>query len=443
MSRGDKLSQKSTSAGRAANLPPAQGGGIFNVAPGSGAAFARKVLGTGVAAAPFVPSAWNFGADMGNRVNEWLGRGARTDEGLVTGDRGRRMLRERELEQMFGGGLPSVEQITGATAAPVSSAAPQAKPGVISQEPAAAVTPYVPEEFMSPAIVTPEETPATVSFQMPEQAPAAAAEPEVEILGDPDTIVQEDPNDLYAQYLEAIASQPPRTIEREGVDPTAKETLAKATTNRVERPVPPETFGRKVKRFVSSLSGDTYDPTRLDKLELELWQAQNRLTQPEALGADVAANNIRDSKQFNRAATMAEYGRGGVDPMTQIALDLLKGERINYLQGQREATGRRETHANQVDLIGRSAAAAKLSPEHMKAQALWNMAEKNPDGFASFIEQQTGYQLPPEFIKSMMESRSKNNAENERFQMVLNMLPNIAGGAARKPLNVSSVPKKD
>lgn len=330
---------------------------------------------------------------------------------------------------------PARQATKAAPAAPVA-----AQPaGVQSVESAAFIPPEFTEEQEGQQIAADSFSP-TVRFEMPATPPAE--EQPVEILGDPDTIVQEDPNDLFAQQLRAIAEMPPHTMEREQVNPADERTIAAASKNHVERPTPPkETFGRKVKRFVTSFAGGSYDPTRLDALENDLYLQRNRMTDPEQFGANVAAGNVRDTKQFNRAAQVAEYGTGGIHPATKFALDLLSGERKNFLEGQRESTGRRETHANQVDLIGRSAAAAKLSPEHMKAQALWNMAEKNPDGFASFIYQQTGYQLPPEFVKSIMESRSKNNAENERFQMFLSMLPNIAGGAARKPLNTSSIAK--
>lgn len=437
----------------------AKGGeGIFNIIPGSGGAFARKVLSGGMAAAPFALPAMGWAVDRGNEVNEWLGRGAATPEGLIKGDRGRRLARDKQTEQTFGGGLPSVEQIQNLS------------PGKVTPTVASSVLPPVSVQSQTPtdqnavqvlpdmneldeADLLEQNTAPQVRFVMPEQSTpqgqAQMTSEEVEILGDPDTIVQPDQNDLFAQQLEALAQMPPHTIERETVSPDDEAVVRDASSAMTLHPVvqpPKETFGRKVSRFVSSLSGDTYDPTRLDKLEMEKYLMQNALTEREKLAAGNASSNIRDTKQFNRAATMAEYGTGQIHPYAQFALDLLKGDRINLQQGQREATARRENFGYQSALQSSSAAASKLTPEMMQLKAAFDFFSNNPDANPQEFERLYGFPLNPTYVQAMLESRKRGESTAQAFLDALRdgtiAIPGSGRQAAKKPIDTSSIPAK-
>lgn len=453
---------------------PKTGQGIFNVAEGSGGAFARKALGAGVAAAPFIGPAWDLGKKMGNKVNEAIGRGVEEDGELVSGPRGQRLLNDKKYEgqslpdlgpkpevklnaeqKRANDGKATAADITGSkannaqevtvipgmeTSTPSSSSHGESKPAV--RTPSNKVVSALAGQTQEEIKPEPKAEVKAVIPNRPERDAESAALDQMESGGEIDqTEVDSDP--VLSKIESMLASQPEYKMPREQVNQASLKKVNELGKNRSEPDTPKETVGRAIKRFIVAGAGPA-DFTRLERQESDLHQAKNRMTDREKFGGAFAAGDVMGAQQFNREAEKTDHTTGGLSPQMQFMMKMLEGDRV--INQQEGVQSRRDLaqHGNRIDEMQTAAKLGKNDPETAKLMAQLKFLESNPDASPEQLEQTLGIKLDPKYIESVRAGRTKEDPMRQALVAIINSWANLNNrqGAKGPAVNTKAVEKK-
>lgn len=419
-------------------------GTVGDAARGTGSVI-QKALGKVMAPQVSIPvsllgkPAWDAGQALGDMA---LGQRRNGDEVVKNdSDRGRRMASERAYE---GRSLPDMSApplkteslrtpVQPAQAAQQAPARPAEKTAL--QESAALAD-------MSDQITSPEE--ALAAEAGPEvETPAEAATDVIPDESSMETTSPEQTEDeqVMAAIQELLTAAPPPPVREE--TPGSSAVIDEVTK---ENPEPKETFGRKVKRFITAGSGPI-NFSRLDEQEAGARLAKGALTDKEKVKANLAQSDIEGSRSFNRASQLKREDTGGVTDRDKLQLGALM-DQYKMATGERRAEKMAGIeHKNRMAEIGSSAANQRMSPEAQKRQAAYSAAEKNPDIFsADQLEQLFGIRPSPEALKVLQDARLKDNPMTVMLsEMLRERMANRMGStstAGKKPIAVRALEKQ-
>lgn len=379
------------------NVPAKYGQGVFNVAEGSGGAFARKALGK--LARPDVQAAIAAGGVIGNQAgrayNELLGQADESGAYLPP-------------EHPYAKSLDRQRQ-SGVTTLPDIKSSPS-QPSAIAR--------YTPEQALAPLNI-PIGSPQVNSDSIP---PEMLAEAQDEI--PPEMLVEaenEIPPEMLSEARLLEQAPPPKVSEM----PESRSTLEALRQPRGQVPVRREPPKRNFfQHFGEFLRTGGVNRERFDYLaDIDAYQRANALTERERLAGNIAASDIGDVRRLNQAAEMARYGGEGVSPQDKFLADYFAGnEKFDRLIGADIAKSERE-HEMRKDLLQSGASVQKLDPEVVRAKFINDMLEKYPDISVELLRQR-GIEPGQDFIESIRRGREKPDPA-DKFAAILDRATQI------------------
>jgi len=227
--------------------------------------------------------------------------------------------------------------------------------------------------------------------------------------------------------LAQLLGKPDRVAPTRTEHPETAKTLADLGKNVTQRSQPKSGFGRSLLKFLVAGSGPI-DPTRLDRQEEDLYQAQNRLTEREGVAGKMAAEDRTATDSSNFAGKMAAFQQP-MSPQDKILADLL-GHKDIAAGGQKDAMERLGAeHGFRMQEIGAGAANQKITPEMQQQKFLNDLLEKYPDIDPGALKAK-GVNADPEAISSIRKGRigqEKPDILQALIQGGLIKMPNGAG----------------
>jgi hypothetical protein len=396
-------------------------GGVYNVAPGSGGAFARRALGSAMVAAPFIPMAIDAGEGLGHMYNRLRGAADTEGEYLDPNSREARAVYRQANSGKYANRLPSLTELGVENKATDIGVIPRTEERQQRQ-----LTGYLPAEleYLRQEQAQTEQ-PITVPIS---DSNSEGADAEVESIEEipPEMLIEA--KDARLEDLLAKEDRPAPRVEE---FPESRSTLAALGKNKVGTPpVRRETPKRGFLGHVGEFFRTGGRNRELDDYnrELEVYQKANQFTDPEKLSAGVAEKDVFSARDINARGELARYSGEGMSQQDKFMADLLSSEQKIGMAGKASAEKDAREHGYRMTEIGASAANQKLTPEAAKSQTAYKIMTEYPDIFTpEQIAAVTGVAPTEEGLSNLSKGRARDDGTAKTLQTMA-LLQALKGG---------------